>query len=274
MEIIKKYESFQQDVIKIKLDNGTIAIRKKIISDYSWWNYDKCDVYAREKNSYSLLSGEINTFNLIKYLDAKKTLLIQWCENDRFDSKIFSKSIGSIIDKLKKMRSITCGDLLDTFTFDTFISHFVEMGFKCRINEKLIFEIINMLKSWKSDMMPNGYLHGDLHIGNMLQKNCNILGFIDFEEALSGPPAFDAANLGLSVHYEFGKKVYDEFKQQYEKEIGEKLISSQDWSRFCFIRNWIASEYLRKFCSSEIFKSAEGFLMKTASPEHGPSMSI
>ena len=63
---------------------------------------------------------------------------------------------------------------------------------------------------------PSVLLHGDFWPGNLLWKDGQLVGVIDWEDAAVGDPLADLANSRLEILWAFGSEAMQRFTQQYQ----------------------------------------------------------
>jgi aminoglycoside phosphotransferase (APT) family kinase protein len=83
---------------------------------------------------------------------------------------------------------------------------------------------IHMLleSNWPLPLRNNqALLHGDYWPGNILWKDGEIVGVIDWEDAKIGDPLADLANTRLELFWAFGKGAMDSFTNHYRSILGE-----------------------------------------------------
>lgn len=75
-------------------------------------------------------------------------------------------------------------------------------------------------------------LHGDFWPGNLLWRERNLVGLIDWEDAALGDPLSDVACCRLELRYKYGKEATDEFTAQYAGRTGWDLNGLELWDAF------------------------------------------
>ncbi len=71
---------------------------------------------------------------------------------------------------------------------------------------------------------PSALLHGDFWPGNLLWRDGQLVGIIDWEDAAIGDPLADVANSRLEVLWAFGVDAMRRFTEQY------RALTSLDWT--------------------------------------------
>jgi aminoglycoside phosphotransferase (APT) family kinase protein len=71
---------------------------------------------------------------------------------------------------------------------------------------------------------PSVLLHGDFWPGNLLWRDGQLVGIIDWEDAAVGDPLADVANSRLEILWAFGIDAMQEFTQQYQ------ALTTIDWT--------------------------------------------
>jgi|GEM_PF-6342180 len=268
MRYIQPVPSFQQEVFRVEVD-GTPAYAKRIVSDYSWWTFDDTDIFTRETESYALLNG-MGIGPQLLCLDAtRKEFAVAELPHLRPGKEAVETFLDNLVILLERLSRLTAPNL-QTYTAKAMAALFRSRGEQANVAPVLLSEITQMLNGWH-DVYGSGvsYTHGDLHLGNILSDGSNVTGVIDFEETIQSLPVFDATNLSWTVKVVFGEGAYRHFKEAYEKSSGTALIDLNEWGRFCHLRGWIASCYL-KHCGSAMLQEKARNFMSDEEPQSHP----
>ena len=71
--------------------------------------------------------------------------------------------------------------------------------------------------TWRfPNMNPPGLLHGDFWVGNLLWKNGELAGVVDWEDATLGDPLSDLANSRLEILWAFGADAMHTYTRHYQ----------------------------------------------------------
>ena len=79
--------------------------------------------------------------------------------------------------------------------------------------EALLTTLTHHLQKLKND--PSVLLHGDYWTGNLLWRNDDLTGIIDWEDAWMGPALYDLAITRIDLAYTFGKNAARQFTETY-----------------------------------------------------------
>ena len=257
--ILGEQPSFQQQVFKLQVQ-GEEAFLKRIISDYSWWTFDQCDIYLREKTSHGIMST-LTSIHLLLYADDnKREFVTKALPRPDFTPAHATGFIHAALDVLAAMRRQQ-DTSLDRLTLSELAISYSQKAMQASVSSHLVNEVCNLLERWERSFgSTTCYVHGDLHLGNLLEQD-GVLYPFDYEEAIQSLPALDSANLSAGVYAAYGDEGYQYFRQQHQQRFDEDLIERRDWQRFCHLRNWIASCYLRRCCDVTTAELAKAFIV-------------
>jgi aminoglycoside phosphotransferase (APT) family kinase protein len=80
-------------------------------------------------------------------------------------------------------------------------------------------------------------LHGDYWPGNTLWRSGNLVGVIDWEDAVFGDPLADLGNARLEILMHYGHDAMDEFTRQYcALQPGLDLVALPYWDLYAALR--------------------------------------
>jgi hypothetical protein len=231
IEHVKVVPSFQQAMAMVRID-GQAAYSKRIVSDFSWWTFENTDVFQRELTSYSLL----NTLQIgpqLLYSNAEqKQLVVQELGHEMpmgEDIKPFLDSLVALLSELRSLKNTG----LQIYSAKEMAALYEKKGTAAKVNPVLLRELIQRLENWHESYGDStSYIHGDLHLGNILSDGKEVSGLIDFEEAIESLPVFDAIQLSWGVLNQWGPVAQRSFNESYEAQ-GTKMIDLDEWKRFC-----------------------------------------
>jgi hypothetical protein len=256
--------SFQQQVFNVQVPGTGEAFLKKITSNYSWWTFDECDVYYREKTSHAIMAALTGYDILLSADDGKREFVTKALPKPNLSEANIKPLIHAILDGLAAMRSRR-DTSLDKLTASNLATGYFKKGTQAGVCPRLLDEVCSFLIRWEGTYGSEVcYVHGDLHWGNILEAPDGLLYPFDYEEAIESLPAFDGANISSLISKPYGDEWYQYFKQQYQNRFEEELISLEDWHRFRRLRDWIVACYLKQCCDALTREKAKAFLFATA----------
>lgn len=272
--VIRNYDSFQQQVKRVRLEEGGYAIAKRIESDWSWWTLDTASVFERELAGYQLCHGVISQIRVLAVNREQREFLVEVSQGREYDDKQVPDldiALPSLLGLLAQLRTLPKPDNVETLDFAQLQTTYSAIAQQTSFNATLLHELLTLLERWAERGYGCAYMHGDLHLFNVLQKNGAVVDLIDFEESCWGIAAFDGALLGESVLHCWGKTAGARFKKQYEALFNEELIAPAEWRRFEALRNWLVSCYVRQVASKPQRRKAAGFILQD---RHEPILNV
>jgi hypothetical protein len=254
----KVIPSFQQELSEVVAEGIGRSIRKRIVSDYSWWTFDESDLYHREHRALVQVGKALDTPILLRSDDDDRSLLMRWFPDDR-RRVTFREQLDIMLDLLSLFRDLD-SEGFDDLPPSRLCSQFVDKGARSGISDGETLEIQSFFRKWEGVYgARTSFVHGDFHTGNVLWSDeCDLIP-IDFEETIRSLPAFDAANLACELHQYHGMPHYRYFRDRYESRFREPLIEFDEWQSFCRLRNKIVRSYLCRCCAPEVKVKATSF---------------
>ncbi|SDC26559.1 Predicted kinase, aminoglycoside phosphotransferase (APT) family [Paenibacillus sp. UNCCL117] len=148
--------------------------------------------------------------------------------------------------ELKKIHQVICPDIMKSWDERMVAKHnryrmeYTKCGVAIKNEEKLLSFIDDRLYLMKD--RPNLFQHDDYHIGNLIVKDGNLSGIIDFNRYDWGDPIHEFVKIGVfssevSVPFSVGQiqgyhnysEPGDEFWQLYSLYLAMTLVSSIVW---------------------------------------------
>ena len=83
-------------------------------------------------------------------------------------------------------------------------------------------ELLNQLRSWSELLVPQCHVLGDLHLGNCLFRDGNLVALVDFDALRMDSAAVDLSRLLNSLELIYQGAVW----QQREEEIWQRLLAA------------------------------------------------
>lgn len=205
-----------------KLDGETndILTEAKLIE----FLYNKSVIYT-PKISFVLKKHKIYCYEYIK----GETLDIKWDQIKEKERVLIMKNIGKyhaeLHNKIPSKETLLIGIKNDDSDFNTHISGILNKLSKISKNSKLYTDTLKMQESYnKSEFAGpiNGFLHGDLHKGNLLINKNKLVGVVDFGKSTIGDIHKD-----FSHHMRHYPEYVDIIIKSYETETGIKLSKNK-----------------------------------------------
>ncbi len=220
--ILDEVPSWQQKVYRLQIQKEGDAFLKEIVTDYSWWTLDDCDVYRRETVSHALMAELTGINLLLQSDDEKKQFVTKALANPEITADNAEFYINALLDALALMRSRR-DTSLDRLTPSALINLFSQKANQAKVNARLVEEFCGLVQSWERSFgSAVCFVHGDLDTGNILQTENGMLYPFDYEEAIESLPAFDSANISLAIHRQCGEQASEYFKSRYQRSFGER----------------------------------------------------
>jgi len=258
--VLDEVPSWQQKVYRLQIQMEGDAFLKKIVTDYSWWTLDECDVYQRETVSHMLMTELMGFTLLLQTDDNKREFITKALPNPEVTKDNVESYADAILDTLALMRNRR-NTALDRLTPSVLSDLFSQKATQANVKAHLIDEFCSFVQSWERTFGSEiCFVHGDFHPGNILQAEDGTFYPFDFEEAIESLPAFDGANISHEIHRRCGEAAYEYFKSRYQRRFGEPLIDWRDWGRFRHLRGWIARCYLEQCCDARTMELAKAFI--------------
>ena len=158
--------------------------------------------------------------------------------NDDNQQRLYSDSIGSLIQMQKLVKKDLCHSYTQRILFDEmslFIEWYLKKYKKIELtnkeNEKLLscFETI----SKKALSQEKFFVHRDYHSRNLMNQKSNNPGILDFQDALEGPVTYDLVSLLKDAYIEWDEEiVLDHVVRYWEKAKINNLITNLEFSTF------------------------------------------
>ena len=79
-------------------------------------------------------------------------------------------------------------------------------------------------------------LHGDFWPGNILWRDGELVGVVDWEEAMVGDPLLDLAIARLDLMCVYGKAAMETFTHRYLQRSGHELVDVGTWDLWAWLR--------------------------------------
>ena len=215
MKILKKFPSHSSVVELVEIQGKKFVL--KTVSGEEACNEKRFLTIMRENN--------LPTIEVIDYPNLSTgQILLEYVSESK---KAISESIedaerwGSAIQKMHEIHfkdafTITAENTKKNWDWNDFLKHRLEIAIQRQISEKsdLSNEFLNDIRAWVTPKLnikrsEFSLLHGDLHDGNTLDKNGEVVLFDKSSEIFSGDPLYDLVI--FLTHYPNGIYVETDF---------------------------------------------------------------
>lgn len=116
-----------------------------------------------------------------------------------------------------------------------------------------------------SQRNPAGLLHGDYWPGNLLWRDGQLIGVIDWEDAALGDPLSDLANSRLEILWAFGREAMLLFTQQYQSIMNLNLTGLPYWDLCAALRPISkASEWAEWAAGEQVMREGHQWFVEQA----------
>jgi hypothetical protein len=158
--------------------------------------------------------------------------------NDDNQQRLYSDSIGSLIQMQKLVKKDLCHSYTQRILFDE-MSLFIEWYLKKYKKIELTYKENEMLLacfetiSKKVLSQERFFVHRDYHSRNLMNQKSNNPGILDFQDALVGPVTYDLVSLLKDAYIEWDEEiVLDHTVRYWEKANANKFITNLEFSTF------------------------------------------
>ena len=158
--------------------------------------------------------------------------------NDDNQQRLYSDSIGSLIQMQKLVKKDLCHSYTQRILFDE-MSLFIEWYLKKYKKIELTYKENEMLLacfetiSKKVLSQESFFVHRDYHSRNLMNQKSNNPGILDFQDALVGPVTYDLVSLLKDAYIEWDEEiVLDHTVRYWEKANANKFITNLEFSTF------------------------------------------
>ena len=158
--------------------------------------------------------------------------------NDDNQQRLYSDSIGSLIQMQKLVKKDLCHSYTQRILFDEmslFIEWYLKKYKKIELTNKENESLLTCFEEISKKVLSQEkfFVHRDYHSRNLMIQKSNNPGILDFQDALEGPVTYDLVSLLKDAYIEWDEEIIlDHVVRYWEKAKINNLITNLEFSTF------------------------------------------